>query len=202
MFWVPVFTIVLIIYMLGLYLGAIRGIKFRRISRLQDKIKQAFLDQVIDKELEKTITEKYKDWRNAPSWTETVFQFVGCTPKKTDYLYKNIPMNWAVTAEMCQQGKLPWKVAEDFCDYMLSYSSKTKTERIFYERFLLRVEQELRKAGVQTFVMYIEGSSINDKRYRLRDFVREHGYGNTIVHPHFVFANIDLHSIDYKELYP
>ena len=140
-----------------------------------------FWNSVTDNDLYRKTKESFEG--HYSEQLETLCENTGYHPV-TDG--KRILYGWslelACAAVMAKKGKLP---------PMLSFSNinkgtiTQKEERAFLERIYLQLEKDLRAAGVNVYLYYIQterdimAGTYKTKRTKLSDFVRQYGYGAT-----------------------
>ena len=177
MFWIPVCFVILLVATLSNVHQNVSPNSEKNRQERRAVVMDSFCRQVKDQELYRETLKKYKG--NSALAYQTICDFAGVVPNP-DNKYSLITHweDFAVAADMSKKGKLPvhMVLGNQNC------YTKEKCERIFLEQYFLRLEQELRSKGVNTFLTYYyhNASSPYNESYRLSDYIRRNGNGSTI----------------------
>ena len=180
MFWVPICALIGIFYYIRACADAAKTGRYNYEVNRQNEIASAFRKRVQDDTLEAQMREEYDD--KYSKCYETICDFVGCKPDTTE-TYPLIN-HWNVMAravEMSKSGRLPFMMLHGELNDMIYKDSGI---RAWHEKYLLRLESELRRAGVNTFVV-CECKTKDEKGepayvpVRLSDYVKKYGHGCT-----------------------
>lgn len=184
MFWIPICAIIGLCYYVYACSDAVKTGRYNYETNRQNEIASRFRERVRDDDFEAHMREKY-DGKYSACY-EALCGFIGCGPdtKETYPLINHWDM-MARAAEMSRYGKLPFMMLHGELN---NFIYKDSGIRAWHEKFLLRIESELRIAGVDTFVI-CECKTTDAKGnpayapVKLRDFVERYGYGQTSACP-------------------
>lgn len=200
MFWIPICALVLLFCFMFSCIDAAKTGAVKRDDIRRTELRNNFDAQLTDRALEDTVKREYeKQYSKA---REAVDRFVG-EPCVTTEEYPLILEceQWAMAAEMCRQGKLPWSMVI----WDLNSKTYTRGEREFTEKYLLKLEEELCRAGRKTAVVLERGgyNHITNKEesqhWLLRDFVRQYGFGCTTRSDCMHWAQFSIYALEYCE---
>ena len=200
MFWIPICALVLFFYYMYSCVDVVKTNAVQRDDAHRMELRNDFDAKLTDHALEETVRREYdKQYFKAQ---EAVYRFVGepCVTEEKFPLTLECEQ-WAVAAEMCRHGKLPWSMIT----WDLNSKTYTRGEREFTETYLLKLEEELCKAGRKTAVV-LERSGYNrttnqgePQHLLLRDFIRKYGYGRTTRSDRMYWAQFSIYALEYCE---
>ncbi len=178
MFWIPLCLIAVVIYGISSVSRSIGEEKVEKARRSRDAVSEAFTDSVFAPQLEQELRKRYKGQYD--DCFRRICDFVGEKPASDD----KHPLiqhweDWAVASEMCSRGKLPSCMAL-YGAGQLTPTPANQSELIFAEKFMLKLESELQKAGVRTFLLYeTDNPCLEQSHCVYRDFIDRYGYGHS-----------------------
>ncbi len=198
MFWIPICALILFFYFIYACVNTAQTGAVKRDDIRRTELRNNFDAQLTDRTLEEAVKHNYdKQYFKAQ---EAVYRFVG-EPCITD---EKFPIcleceQWAMAVDMCGRGKLPWSMII----WDLNSKTYTRGEREFTDKYLLKLEEELCKAGRKTAIVLERGgynfttNKNESQHYLLRDFVRQHGYGCTIRGDRMYWAQFSIYALEY-----
>lgn len=199
MFWIPVCVIVIFIYYILFCRNSILEGKAEYQSTKNEEMYNNFLHAAKDYVLEEQVKKKYANNFNASQ--KAVCNFVGEQLDNTKQYELILQLDeWAVAAEMSKQGKLP--------SMMLFENKNIKSTdvdaRCFGEKYLLKLESELQKAGTKTFLVLLREDKTSDsytiKHEKLESYIKKNGYGKTLYSDKIQWVQNTVYALEYQEM--
>ena len=201
MFWIPICAIIGIFYYIHACADAAKTGRYNAEVNRQNEIASSFRQRVQDDGFEARMREKY-DGKYSACY-ETICDFVGCKPD-TPEVYPLIN-HWDIMARaavMSKSGRLPFMMLYGELNNMIY---KDNGIRAWHEKYLLRLESELRRSGVNTFVV-CECKTTDAKGnpayapVKLKDYVERYGYGKTTNSVPLKFVQLSNCSLMFPEI--
>lgn len=193
MFWIPVGVIVIIVMLVYRCYQEIAPGSMQNTLKKEEQISDAFYKRVFNGDLNRELQKKYKQDDYQGNF-KVICDFMGRKPV-TDNKHPFITewQSMAMATELCKTGHLPASALFG----RITMPSDERWERDFLEEFWLKVESELQKRGVKTFLVYITPD--NRSFYKLSEFRRKFGNGKTAPGGRVVWVNISEYVLKYKD---